>query len=247
MKGVLLCGGFGSRLLPMTLITNKHLLPVYDRPVIYYPIQTLVNSGIDEIMIVTGGESVGQFLELLGDGKHLGISQLQYTYQREVGGIAHALALSKDFAGDDDICVCLGDNITDADLSKYVSEFESGAKIFVKEVPDPERYGVVNLEGGRITVIDEKPKRPKSNLAVVGIYMYDSSVWGIVETLKPSTRGELEITDVNNKYIEDGNMNWDVLPGWWIDCGTIDALYEASTYMMLQRKQGRQEKIEWKY
>jgi len=231
MKGILLCGGFGTRLLPMTRVTNKHLLPVYDQPVIHYPIRTLVEAGIDQIMIVTGGESPGHFLQLLGNGKHLGVTELNYTYQDKVGGIAHALALARDFANSDAICVMLGDNITDASLKQDVESFKSGAKIFVQEVPDPERYGVLRLEGNSLIEIMEKPKNPPTNLAVTGIYMYDPEVWDILPTLKPSMRGELEITDVNNYYIQKGKMKWTLLNGWWIDAGTHDALLEASNYM----------------
>ena len=231
MKGVILAGGLGSRLFPLTKITNKHLLPVYDRPMIYYPIQALVNAGVKDIMIVTGGRKSGDFLSLLGNGKDFGLKHLNYTYQEGEGGIAEALGLAAHWAGDDSICVVLGDNIIQYNVAKAVHDFEAqgrGAKIMLKEVHDPERFGVAELQGTRVLSIVEKPKSPKSNLAVIGIYMYDNRVFDIIKTLKPSDRGELEITDVNNWYLRDGSMTYEVLPGWWTDAGTFESLHRAS-------------------
>lgn len=231
MKGVILAGGLGSRLRPLTLVTNKHLLPVYDRPMIYYPIQCLLNAGINEILLVTGGDHAGDFLKLLGNGKGLGLKELHYTYQEGEGGIADALKLAEDFADGGKIAVVLGDNIVEKNIRHAVSDFfsqRSGAKILVKEVPDPHRFGVAEVEGDRIVRIVEKPKEPKSNLAVTGLYMYDNDVFEIAKTLKPSSRGELEITDVNNHYIERGDLTFDVLDGWWTDAGTFESLHRAS-------------------
>lgn len=231
MKGVILAGGLGSRLRPLTLVTNKHLLPVYDRPMIYYPIQCLLNAGINEILLVTGGDHAGDFLKLLGNGKALGLKELHYTYQEGEGGIADALKLAEDFAEGGKIAVVLGDNIIEKNIRRAVSDFfsqRSGAKILVKEVPDPQRFGVAEIEGDRIVRIVEKPKEPKSNLAVTGLYMYDNDVFEIAKTLKPSSRGELEITDVNNHYIERGDLTFDVLEGWWTDAGTFESLHRAS-------------------
>jgi len=231
MKGVILAGGLGTRLLPLTRVTNKHLLPVYDRPMIYYPIQCLLNAGIDRILIVTGGEHAGDFLKLLGNGKHLGIKELHYTYQEGEGGIAEALKLAEDFAEDDKICVILGDNIIQGNIRRAVGEFfcqPTGAKLLLKEVPDANRFGVARIEDGRIVEILEKPENPPTNLAVTGIYFYDSDVFDIARTLKPSERGELEITDVNNAYIERGDLTYDILDSWWTDAGTIKSLFRAS-------------------
>lgn len=231
MKGVVLAGGLGSRLRPLTSVTNKHLLPVYDQPMIYFPIQTLVNAGITDIMIVTGGTSAGDFLKLLGNGKAFGLKHLNYTYQEGEGGIAAALSLVEHFAGDDSICVILGDNIIQGNIRAAADEYRGqggGAKILLKKVADPERFGVPELDGQRVLRIDEKPKQPKSEYAVIGIYMYDSAVFNIIRTLKPSGRGELEITDVNNAYIERGAMTWDELEGWWSDAGTFESLLYAS-------------------
>jgi len=231
MKGVILAGGLGTRLSPLTKITNKHLLPVYDRPMIFYPLQTLINAGITDIMIVTGGNNAGDFLRLLGNGKEFGLKHINYTYQEGEGGIAQALALAEYFADNDSICVVLGDNIIERNIVSAVGEFReqgSGAKILLKEVPDPERFGVAEIEAGRLVRIEEKPRKPKSNLAVIGIYMYDSRVFDIVKTLKPSGRGELEITDVNNAYIEAGEMTWGMLEGWWTDAGTFESLVRAT-------------------
>lgn len=230
MKGLVLAGGLGTRLKPLTSITNKHLLPVYDRPMIYYPIETLVNAGIEDIMIVTGGNSAGDFLRLLGNGKAFGLKHLNYTYQEGEGGIADALSLAEHFAAGEPICVVLGDNIIEGNIRDAVKAFRhqgSGAKILLKKVPDPQRFGVPELAGDRVLRIEEKPAEPKSEFAVIGVYMYDGTVFDIVKTLKPSDRGELEITDVNNAYIERGEMTWEELNGWWTDAGTFDSLILA--------------------
>ena len=231
MKGIVLAGGLGSRLRPLTSVTNKHLLPVYDQPMIYFPIQTLVNAGITDIMIVTGGNSAGDFLKLLGNGKAFGLKHLNYTYQEGEGGIAAALSLVEHFAAGDSICVVLGDNIIQGNIRGAADAYREqggGAKILLKQVSDPERFGVPELDGQRVLRIDEKPKQPKSEYAVIGIYMYDSAVFNIIRTLKPSGRGELEITDVNNAYISRGEMTWDELDGWWTDAGTFESLLHAS-------------------
>ncbi len=231
MKGVILAGGLGTRLYPLTKVTNKHLLPIYDKPMIYYPIQALINAGINDILIVTGGNSAGDFLKLLGNGKDFGLRHINYTYQEGEGGIAEALGLAEFFAGGDKICVVLGDNIIEMNVRKAVESFRKqrgGARILLKEVPDPERFGVPELKGDRIVKVEEKPKEPKSNYAVVGIYLYDASVFDVIKTLEPSHRGELEITDVHNRYIEKGLMSWDILKGWWTDAGTFESLFRAN-------------------
>ncbi|UCC66291.1 MAG: NTP transferase domain-containing protein [Deltaproteobacteria bacterium] len=231
MKGVILAGGLGTRMYPLTKITNKHLLPVYNKPMIYYPLQTLINAGIEDILIVTGGNNAGDFLRLLGNGNEFGLKHINYTYQEGEGGIAAALSLAEFFAAKDKVCIILGDNIIEKNIRKAVSTFErqkEGGKIMIKEVPDPQRFGVPVLEGDRIIRIEEKPKVPKSKYSVTGIYMYDSTVFDIIKTLKPSDRGELEITDVNNTYIERGQLAWEVLDGWWSDAGTFDSLMRAS-------------------
>ena len=231
MKGVILAGGLGTRLYPLTKVTNKHLLPVYDKPMIYYPIQTLINAGIDDILIVTGGNNAGDFLRLLGNGKEFGLKHINYTYQEGEGGIAEALGLAEFFAAGEKICVVLGDNIIEKNIRKAVEAFrkqKEGAKILLKEVPDPHRFGVPELRGDRIARIEEKPKQPKSKYAVIGIYLYDPTVFDIIKTLKPSDRGEMEITDVNNRYIEKGMMTWDILEGWWTDAGTFESLLRAN-------------------
>lgn len=231
MKGIILAGGLGSRLRPLTLVTNKHLLPVYDRPMIYFPIQCLLNAGLDEIMIVTGGEHAGDFLKLLKNGKDLGVKHLAYAYQEGEGGIADALKLAEDFADGGKVCVVLGDNIIEGNIRQAAGDFftqKSGAKLLLKEVPDPQRFGVAEVAGGRIVSIVEKPKEPKSNLAVTGIYFYDNDVFDICRTLVPSKRGELEITDVNNEYLRRGNLTSQTLDGWWTDAGTIESLYRAT-------------------
>lgn len=231
MKGIILAGGLGSRLRPLTLVTNKHLLPVFDRPMIYFPIQCLLNAGLDEIMIVTGGEHAGDFLKLLKNGKDLGVKHLAYAYQEGEGGIADALKLAEDFADGGKVCVVLGDNIIEGNIRQAAGDFftqKSGAKLLLKEVPDPQRFGVAEVAGGRIVGIVEKPKEPKSNLAVTGIYFYDNDVFDICRTLVPSKRGELEITDVNNEYLRRGNLTSQTLEGWWTDAGTIESLYRAT-------------------
>jgi len=231
MKGVILAGGLGMRLSPLTKITNKHLLPVYNKPMIYYPLTTLINAGIDDILIVTGGNNAGDFLRLLGNGKEFGLKHINYTYQEGEGGIAEALGLAEFFAKKEKICVILGDNIIEKNIIGAVKAFNiqrEGAKILLKEVSDPQRFGVPELEGDRIVRIEEKPQIPKSKYAVTGIYMYDQNVFDIIKPLKPSERGELEITDVNNAYIERGTMTYDILNGWWSDAGTFDSLLNAS-------------------
>ena len=231
MKGVILAGGLGTRLYPLTKVTNKHLLPVHDKPMIYYPIQTLINAGIDDILIVTGGNNAGDFLRLLGNGKEFGLKHINYTYQEGEGGIAEALGLAEFFAAGDKICVVLGDNIIEKNIRKALEAFRKqreGAKIMLKEVPDPQRFGVPELRRDQVVRIEEKPKDPKSNYAVIGIYFYDAAVFDIIRTLKPSDRGELEISDVNNLYIEKGMMTWDLLEGWWTDAGTFESLLRAN-------------------
>ncbi len=231
MKGVILAGGLGTRLAPLTKVTNKHLLPVYDKPMIYYPLECLVNAGIKEILLVTGGNSAGDFLCLLGNGKHFGLKELHYTYQEGEGGIADALRLAEDFADGGKICVVLGDNIIEKDIRRGVANFftqTSGARIHLKQVPSPQHFGVPVFEGHRIVRIEEKPTEPKSPYAVIGIYMYDAEVFNFISTLKPSQRGELEITDVNNMYIERGELEYEVLDGWWTDAGTFESLLRAT-------------------
>jgi glucose-1-phosphate thymidylyltransferase len=231
MKGIVLAGGTGSRLFPLTKITNKHLLPIYDRPMIYYPIQTLVDAGIRDILIVTGGRNSGDFLRLLANGKQFGLEHINYTYQEGEGGIADALALAKHFADGQKTCVILGDNIIEGSIRKAAEQFTAqaeGAHILLKEVQDAERFGVAEVAGGKIVGIEEKPQRPKSNYAVTGIYMYDPTVFEKIRTLVPSNRGELEITDVNNAYIGEGSMSFSFLDGWWTDAGTFDSLLRAA-------------------
>lgn len=231
MKGVILAGGLGTRLFPLTKITNKHLLPVHDRPMIYYPIQTLINAGIDDIMIVTGGNSAGDFLRLLGNGAEFGLKHLNYAYQEGEGGIADALSLVEHFADEQPICVVLGDNIIEGNIRAAADEYReqaNGAKILLKRVPDPQRFGVPELNGKAVLHIEEKPKEPKSDFAVIGVYFYDSTVFDVIRTLVPSGRGELEITDVNNHYIKHGEMTWNELDGWWTDAGTFESLLRAS-------------------
>jgi glucose-1-phosphate thymidylyltransferase len=238
MKGIVLAGGLGSRLSPLTRITNKHLLPVFDRPMIYYPIQTLVEAGIKDILIVTGGNSAGDFLKLLRNGAEFGLSRIHYAYQEGEGGIAAALGLAQDFAEKSPICVVLGDNILEKSIAAFAKKFRhqgSGAKILLSEVSDPERFGVPVIEADHITRIEEKPSDPKSQYAVIGVYMYDNRVFDIIKTLKPSGRGELEITDVNNAYIEAGDLSWDVIDGWWTDAGTFDSLLKASNLVAEMR------------
>jgi len=231
MKGVILAGGLGTRLSPLTKITNKHLLPIYDRPMIHYPLKTLTDAGIRDVLIVTGGNHAGEFLRLLGNGREYGLNEIAYAYQEGEGGIADALALARPFAKGDRIVVVLGDNIIEGDIRRQVAAFAEqpkGARILLKKVSDPERFGVPVFEGGRITAIEEKPKAPRSEYAVIGVYMYDATVFEVITTLKPSDRNELEITDVNNHYVAQGTMQHDVLEGWWTDAGTFESLYRAS-------------------
>lgn len=231
MKGVVLAGGLGTRLSPLTKITNKHLLPIYNKPMIFYPIETLVSAGIEEILIVTGGRNAGDFLRLLANGKEFGLKHLNYTYQEGEGGIADALSLAEHFADGDRVCVILGDNLIEGSIRQAVEDFRKqpkGAKILLKEVHDAERFGVAELEGDRILGIEEKPPKPKSNYAVTGIYLYDETVFEKVKTLVPSRRGELEITDVNNAYIREGTMTFAHLSGWWTDAGTFESLLRAA-------------------
>lgn len=231
MKGVVLAGGTGSRLNPLTRVTNKHLLPIYEKPMVYYPIQTLVNAGIEEILLVTGGKNAGDFLRLLGNGREFGLKHINYTYQEGEGGIAEALGLAEHFAGSDSVCVILGDNIIENNIRQAVENFEQqkdGAKILLKQVTDADRFGVAEISGDRVIGIEEKPETPKSNYAVIGIYLYDSTVFQKIRRLKPSGRGELEITDVNNFYVEEGKLTYEVLEGWWTDAGTFDSLLRAN-------------------
>jgi glucose-1-phosphate thymidylyltransferase len=231
MKGVVLAGGVGSRLSPLTKVTNKHLLPIYDKPMIYYPIQTLVNAGIQDILIVTGGKNAGEFLRLLGNGKEFGLKHVNYTYQEGEGGIAQALGLAEFFADGEPICVVLGDNIIETNVCKAAEDFRKqgkGAKIILKQVPDADRFGVAEIHGDQVVGIEEKPKAPKSNLAVIGIYFYDATVFEKIKRLKPSGRGELEITDVNNFYIQEGTLTYEMLDGWWTDAGTFESLLHAN-------------------
>jgi glucose-1-phosphate thymidylyltransferase len=232
MKGVVLAGGTGSRLSPLTRATNKHLLPVYNRPMVYYPIQTLVNAGLKEILLVTGGKNAGDFLRLLGNGRDFGLKHLDYTYQEGEGGIAEALGLAEYFAGGGPICVILGDNIIEYNICQAVESFakqKEGAKILLKNVPDAHRFGVAQIHGNHVISIEEKPRLPKSDFAVIGIYLYDATVFQKIRRLKPSGRGELEITDVNNFFIAEGNLTFEVLEGWWTDAGTFDSLLRANT------------------
>lgn len=231
MKGVILAGGLGTRLLPLTRVTNKHLLPVYDRPMIFYPIQTLVNAGITDILLVTGGHNAGDFLRLLGNGRDFGLKHINYTYQEGEEGIADALRLAEHFADGQPICVVLGDNIIETNIVQACEKFKQesqGAHIILKEVPDPERFGVPVFDGDRIARVEEKPKVPKSRYAVIGIYMYDATVFDRIRKLKPSGRGEFEITDVNNQYLADGTLTYSILNGWWTDAGTFESLHRAA-------------------
>lgn len=231
MKGVILAGGLGSRLYPLTKVTNKHLLPVYNKPMIFYPLEALINADIHDIMIVTGGNNAGDFLRLLGNGEAFGIRHLHYAYQTGEGGIAEALSYAEYFAGGDKICVVLGDNIIEKNFIRAKKNFErqkAGAKILLKEVEEPQRFGVPVFSNGQIVTIEEKPKHPASPYAVIGIYFYDARVFDIIRTLKPSARGELEITDVNNTYLRDGQLTWDILEGWWTDAGTFESLLLAN-------------------
>jgi glucose-1-phosphate thymidylyltransferase len=239
MKGIILAGGLGSRLYPLTYATNKHLLPIYDRPMIYYPIATLVNAGIDHIMIVTGGPHAGDFLRVLRNGTHLGVRHLEYAYQEHEGGIAEAIGLCANFADGDDICVILGDNTTDADIRPAVEGFSGGALLFLTRVPDPERFGCPvfdERDARRITKIEEKPKNPHSDFAVTGLYLYDAKVFDYIGRLEPSPRGELEVTDVNNFYLNDGTLRWQELQGYWTDAGTFESLHRANRFWATRRE-----------
>lgn len=235
MKGVVLAGGLGTRLLPLTKITNKHLLPVYNRPMIYYPLNTLITGGIDDIIIVTGGNNAGDFMRLLGNGTEFGLKHINYTYQEGHGGIAAALALAEHFADGEKIVVILGDNIFEDNIGSAVKEFEkqeNGAKIFLKKIKDPQRFGVPELKGNKIVKIEEKPKNPKSSYAVTGLYMYDGKVFDIIKKIKPSSRGELEITDVNNAYVNEGTMTYSILKGLWTDAGSsFESYYRANKWV----------------
>lgn len=240
MKGVILAGGKGTRLYPLTYATNKHLLPVYDQPMIFYPIQTLVNAGIKQIMVVVSGEHCGHFIRVLKNGTELGLEHLEYGYQENpTGGIADALSICEEFAGGEPITVILGDNTTDADISRAVGDFSSGARVFLKEVPDPERFGVPVFDPAdpeKIIRIEEKPKKPANNFAVTGLYIYDKQVFSHVKKCLPSARGELEITDVNNFYIKNGGLSWTTLDGFWRDAGTFRTIFEANQYWAQKKK-----------
>lgn len=244
MKGIVLAGGLGTRLYPITKITNKHLMPVYDKPMVFYPIRTLVEAGVQEILIVTGGNNAGDFLRILRNGEEFGLKQLSYRYQEGEGGIAAALSLAENFAAGGPICVILGDNIYENNLKKSAQKFANlgkGARIHLKQVENPQRFGVPVMQDGRIVKIEEKPKKPQTNFAVTGFYMYDASVFEIIKTLKPSGRGELEITDVNNAYIERNEMTWEVIEGWWSDAGTFDSLLRANILVASQHKGNEEE------
>ncbi|MCE5257877.1 MAG: NTP transferase domain-containing protein [Chloroflexi bacterium] len=245
MKGIILAGGLGTRLYPLTFATNKHLLPVYDKPMVYYPIHTLVRAGITEVIVVTGGPHAGDFIRVLKNGKEWGLTHLEYAYQENEGGIAQALSLCEDFADGGSIAVILGDNTTDADISQPVGDFEQGAMVFLRSVSDPHRFGVPVFAAGdpsRIIAIEEKPAQPKSQYAVTGLYLYDSRVFEYIRRTKPSGRGELEITDVNNMYIEAGQLHWAKLEGFWSDAGTFESLFRSGLYWA--QKAGWRDNIE---
>ncbi len=231
MKGVILAGGLGSRLDPLTRVTNKHLLTVYNKPMIYYPIQTLVDAGINEILIVTGGNHAGDFLKLLGNGEEFGLKDLRYAYQKGERGIADALRLAENFIDGGKFVVILGDNVITSSIKASVDRFRKqpeGARLLIKKVSDPERFGVAEIKDGKVVSIEEKPKKPKSNFIVTGIYMYDQRVFNFIKKLKFSGRGELEITDVNNMYLKDNVLFYDQLKGDWTDCGTFPSLFRAN-------------------
>lgn len=237
MKGVILAGGLGTRLYPLTYATNKHLLPVYDKPMIFYPVRTLVNAGVKEVLVVTGGPFAGHFMRVLKNGQELGLAHLEYAFQETEGGIADALRLAEDFADGDSICVILGDNCTDADIGSDVKKFMKGAKVFLKKVADPQRFGVpVFTKDNEIKKIEEKPKKPKSNYAVTGLYIYDNTVFDKIRKIKPSARGELEVTDLNNLYLKEGKLAWTQLKGFWSDAGTFDSLFEVNNYWASKNK-----------
>jgi glucose-1-phosphate thymidylyltransferase len=240
MKGIVLAGGLGSRLYPLTKVTNKHLLPIFSKPMIYYPIETLVQAGIRDILIVTGGKNAGDFLRLLGNGREFGLRHINYTYQEGEGGIAAALSLAEFFADGEPVCVILGDNIVECSISGFIENFrmqERGARVLLKEVEDPQRFGVPVIEDGRILRIEEKPQTPASKYAITGVYIYDGEVFEIIRGLKPSARGELEITDVNNAYIQKGILHYDIMQGWWTDAGTFESLLRASNLVARKARQ----------
>lgn len=242
IKGVVLAGGLGTRLFPLTSVTNKHLLPVWNKPMIYYPILTLVEAGITDIMLVTGGNNSGDFLRLFGNGKEFGLKRIEYTYQKGEGGIADALRLAEDFADGGSLIVVLGDNIVEKSIKRFVERFRRqgrGARILIKKVPDAGRFGVCEFKGDKVVKITEKPKKPKTDYAVTGVYMYDSQVFDMIKDLRPSRRGELEITDVNNAYIRSGQLHYDILPGFWTDSGTFESLLRASN-LVAKKSKGRQ-------
>lgn len=239
MKGVILAGGLGTRLYPLTKITNKHLLPIYDRPMIYYPLQTMVDSGVTDIMIVTGGPWAGDFLKLLGNGKEFGLRRLHYAYQEREAGIADALSLAEDFVDGDPVLLMLGDNFLEKPIKAAVDEFRQnpvGAKLFLKEVEHPEWYGVVEIKNGKIVNIEEKPKHPKSNLVAIGVYLYDNTVFDKIRKLEPSDRGELEITDVNNMYLREGKLRYEIIDGWWADAGESFEMYLRANLLAARMK-----------
>jgi len=241
MKGVILAGGLGTRLYPLTRATNKHLLPVYDRCMVHYAIDNLLKAGVDHILVVTGGPHAGDFIRVLGNGKELGIKHLEYGYQEGEGGIADALGLAEDFAEGGPIMVVLGDNFTDADLGPAVRQFKTGAHLFLKQVPNPREYGVAVFDESdprRLVGIEEKPREPKSSYAVTGFYIYDATVFEFIRRCEPSARGELEITSVNNHYLEAGRVTWGELEGLWLDCGSFDSLFEANRVVAEARRRG---------
>lgn len=241
MKGVVLAGGLGTRLYPLTYATNKHLLPIYDEPMVFYPIRTLVQAGLTEILVVTGGPHAGDFIGVLRNGKQLGVKHLEYAFQEDEGGIADALSLCEDFADGGSLAVILGDNTTDADIGDAVQGFDQGAMVFLRQVPDPERFGVPVFDPqdpDKIVAIEEKPAKPKSDYAVTGLYIYDYQVFDFIRSISPSARGELEITDVNNSYIGRGQLRWSELDGFWSDAGTFASLFRAGAYWA-QRKTGQ--------
>ena len=233
MKGVILAGGLGTRLYPLTYVTNKHLLPVFNKPMVFYPIHTLVKAGVDEIVIVVGGPHCGHFISVLRNGHQLGVKHLEFAYQEKEGGIAEALSLTEEFVGQDSVVVILGDNTTDADISKDVQNFNEGAMIFLREVPDPQRFGVPIFDkndSSKIVGVVEKPRDPPNNFAVTGLYIYDNRVFNFIRAIQPSLRGELEITDVNNYYAKEGTLRWAKLGGFWRDAGTFETLLEANNF-----------------
>ena len=235
IKGVILAGGFGKRLGMLTRVTNKHLLPVYDKPMIFYPLQKLLDAGIKEILIVSGPDHSGHFLRLLGSGKEFKV-RFTYEIQDEAGGIAQALGLAENFADGENLAVILGDNIFEDDLSEEINSFTGGAKIFLKETEDANRFGVAEIKGDKIIRVEEKPKNPKTKYAVTGLYLYDSSVFDVIKTLRPSGRGEYEITDVNNHYIKKGLMKYSIVSGFWSDAGTFESLFRAAEYIANKQK-----------